>query len=133
LAYAFGQNSTEVTTMKSAPLYLLLTLLAAPAMAAGNIFSGIIDFGREVLDETRKLAPGIQQDRRQETPPRITATSPDDGRDSPALDGSAANHSATNNATVIIAPPPASSQPAPPSANHGWQFVEEDHMNGGKP
>ncbi len=107
--------------MKSAPFYLLLTLLAAPAMA-GNIFSGVIDFGREVLDETRKLAPGIQDDRRQEAPARITATSPDDGRDSPALE------SPSNNATVVIAPPPAASQPASPAANHGWQFVEEDRL-----
>ncbi|MFP2770390.1 hypothetical protein [Oceanisphaera sp. KMM 10153] len=116
--------------MKSVPFYLLLTLLATPAMA-GNPFSSIIDFGREVLDETRKLAPGIQHDKRNETPP-VAATAPDDGRDSPALDGSAASHSAANKATVVIAPPAAASQPAPPSANHGWQFVEEDHMNGGK-
>ncbi|GHA26423.1 hypothetical protein [Oceanisphaera arctica] len=113
--------------MKSAPFYLLLTLLATPAMA-GNIFSGIIDFGRDVLDETRKLAPGIQNDKRNEAPSRVAATAPDDGRDSPALDGSA-----TNNATVVIAPPLAASQPAPPSTNHGWQFVEEDHLNGNNP
>lgn len=117
--------------MKSAPFYLLLTLLAAPAMA-DNIFSGIIEFGREVLDETRKLAPGIQNDKRNEAPAPVAATAPNDGRDRPALEGSAAGYSATNNATVVIAPP-AASQPAPPSANQGWQFVEEDHLNGTQP
>jgi hypothetical protein len=110
--------------MKSAPFYLLLTLLAAPAMA-NNIFSGIIDFGREVLDETRKLAPGIQYDKRNEAPTRVTATAPDDGRDRPALEGSANNQN-----TVIVAPSSTGMQPASPAANQGWTFVEEEHLNG---
>ncbi|WP_298719027.1 hypothetical protein [uncultured Oceanisphaera sp.] len=110
--------------MKSAPFYLLLTLLAAPAMA-DNIFSGIIEFGREVLDETRKLAPGIQNDKRNEAPAPVAATAPNDGRDRPALEGSADSES-----TVIVAPSSTGMQPVSPAANQGWTFVEEDHLNG---
>ncbi|MBM7455140.1 hypothetical protein HNR62_001000 [Oceanisphaera litoralis] len=110
--------------MKSAPFYLLLTLLAAPAMA-DNLFSGIIDFGRDLLDETRKLAPGIQNDKRNEAPSPVAATAPDDGRDRPALENSA--HSQN---TVIVAPSSTGMPPPSPAENHGWQFVEEDHLNG---
>ncbi|WP_375055648.1 hypothetical protein [Zobellella sp. DQSA1] len=119
--------------MKSAPFYLLLSLLAAPAMA-DNLLNRMVSFGREVLDETRKLAPGVQNDRRHETPADVArAAHPDDGRDSPAIELGQASPSNTSNTsnTSNIAPsnlPPA----APPSANHGWQFVEEDHLNSAK-
>lgn len=113
--------------MKSAPFYLLLSLLAAPAMA-DNLLNRMVSFGREVLDETRKLAPGIQNDRRHETPADVARPAhPDDGRDSPAIElGQAAPSNIGPSAPSNL--PPAAS----PSANHGWQFVEEDHLNSAK-
>lgn len=70
--------------IKKTPLCLALTLFALPAMA-DNIFSGVINFGREILDETRKLAPGVQNDRRNETP-ADTREALQDGRDRPAIE-----------------------------------------------
>ena len=70
--------------IKKAPLCFALTLFALPAMA-DNIFSGVINFGREVLDETRKLGPGIQNDRRHEAPADVRAAL-NDGRDRPAIE-----------------------------------------------
>lgn len=69
---------------KKTPLCLALTLFALPAMA-DNVFSGVINFGREILDETRKLAPGVQNDRRNETP-ADTSAALQDGRDRPAIE-----------------------------------------------
>lgn len=76
-------------SIKKAPLCLALTLFALPAMA-DSIFSGIATFGREILDETRKLAPGIQNDRRYEEPADVRAAL-DDGRDRPAIEGPNSN------------------------------------------
>ncbi|WP_417618479.1 hypothetical protein [Oceanisphaera sp.] len=118
----------KIFSFKPAYTCLFLSLLAAPAMA-DNIFSGIINFGREVLDETRKLAPGIQYDRRHETSATVRAN-PDDGRDYPALESPGSNINtgqANRHNQAIIAETPAM-QPASPAANHGWQFVEEDHL-----
>lgn len=118
----------KIFFFKPAHTCLFLSLLAAPAMA-DNIFSGIINFGREVLDETRKLAPGIQDDRRNETAATVKA-SPDDGRDYPALEAPSSSVNvgqASGNNNVVVGEPPAM-QPASPAANQGWQFVEEDHL-----
>ncbi|GGB33649.1 hypothetical protein GCM10011502_03380 [Oceanisphaera marina] len=118
----------KIFSFKPAHTCLLLSLLAAPAMA-DNIFSGIINFGREVLDETRKLAPGIQDDRRHETSATVRAT-PDDGRDYPALESSGSNVNVGQTGShnnVVVGEAPAM-QPASPTANQGWQFVEEDHL-----
>ncbi|MHA6964996.1 hypothetical protein [Zobellella denitrificans] len=105
--------------MKFAPLCVLLSLLAAPAMA-DNLLNRMVNFGREVLDETRKLAPGVQNDRRHEQPAQVSQAAPDDGRHRPAIElGPVAP------AESASLPPPAS-----PSANQGWQFVEEDHLKG---
>ncbi|WP_445400352.1 hypothetical protein [Zobellella sp. An-6] len=105
--------------MKYASLCLLLSLLTAPAMA-DNLLNRMVDFGREVLDETRKLAPGIQNDRRHEQAAQLNQAAPDDGRHSPAIE-----LGPVSSAESASLPPPAS-----PSANHGWQFVEEDHLKG---
>lgn len=118
----------KIFSFKPVHTCLFLSLLAAPAMA-DNIFSGIINFGREVLDETRKLAPGIQDDRRHETS-AIVRTAPDDGRDYPALESPGSNVSvgpANSNNNVVVGEAPAM-QPVSPAANQGWQFVEEDHL-----
>ena len=80
--------------IKKTPLCLALTLFALPAMA-DNIFSGVVNFGREILDETRKLAPGIQNDRRTESPADVRAAL-NDGRDRPAIEVPNSNQ-ATNN------------------------------------
>ncbi|WP_458734516.1 hypothetical protein [Zobellella taiwanensis] len=103
--------------MKPAPLLLLLSVLAAPALAEG-LLNRAVGFGRELLDETRKLAPGVQYDKRHETP--APATRPDDGRDAPALEPAS-----TPGAAVLT--PPSQPAPATPQSNQGW-FVEEDHL-----
>lgn len=111
--------------MKSRTLLLMLALVATPALA-DNIFSRALDFGREVLDETRKLAPGIQQDH-SASPARQRSAHPDDGRDAPALEpGYAPATTTTTGPSAVVAPP---SQPAPAAvqSNQGW-FVEEDHL-----
>ncbi|MDP5292642.1 hypothetical protein Q9290_10130 [Oceanimonas sp. CHS3-5] len=113
--------------MKSKALLLMLALVATPALA-DNILSRAVDFGRELLDETRKLAPGIQQDH-SAVPSRQASAHPDDGRDAPALDtgvASAGNRTTTAGPTAVVG----SGQPAAPAApqnNQGW-FVEEDHL-----
>ncbi|MBL1378769.1 hypothetical protein [Zobellella iuensis] len=112
--------------MKYAPLCVLLSLLAAPAMA-DNLLNRMVNFGREVLDETRKLAPGIQHDRRHEQPAQVSQAAPDDGRHSPAVELGQAAPSAIAPSAPSSLPPAAS-----PSANHGWQFAEEDHLNSAK-
>ena len=118
----------RIFSFKPACAWLFLSLLAAPAMA-DNIFSAMINFGREVLDETRKLAPGIQNDRRNETAATVKAH-PDDGRDYPALESPDSNINtgpASSHNQVVVAEMPAM-QSASPAANQGWQFVEEDHL-----
>lgn len=103
--------------MKPAPLLLLLSVLAAPALAEG-LLNRAVGFGRELLDETRKLAPGVQYDKRHEAPAPVTR--PDDGRDAPALEPAS-----TPGAAVLT--PPSQPAPATPQSNQGW-FVEEDHL-----
>ncbi|MCT7655956.1 hypothetical protein MBH78_17775 [Oceanimonas sp. NS1] len=70
--------------MKSKALLLMLALVTTPVLA-DNILSRALDFGRELLDETRKLAPGIQQDH-SAAPARQASAHPNDGRDLPALE-----------------------------------------------
>ncbi|WMC09748.1 hypothetical protein PU634_11560 [Oceanimonas pelagia] len=108
--------------MKSRSLLLMLALVTPPALA-DNILSRAVDFGRELLDETRKLAPGIQNDH-STPPPRQASAHPDDGRDAPALEPGYG--SATTGPAAVVAPP---SPPAAttPRNNQGW-FVEEDHL-----
>ncbi|MCC4265013.1 hypothetical protein LL240_11205 [Oceanimonas baumannii] len=114
--------------MKTTSLLLLSALVATPALA-DNILSRAVDFGRELLDETRKLAPGIQNDHSANAHQQDRAH-PDDGRDSPALE--------TGQTPVAVSSPTQSGSPAavvgnsqpasaPPSSNQSW-FVEEDHM-----
>ncbi|WP_319781962.1 hypothetical protein [Oceanisphaera sp. IT1-181] len=98
--------------IKKAPLCLALTLFALPAMA-DNIFSGVVNFGREILDETRKLAPGIQNDRRNETPKDARAAL-DDGRDRPAIESPSANRS-----NIELAPP-VNGQPTGSNLNYTY-------------
>ncbi|AEY00958.1 hypothetical protein GU3_06010 [Oceanimonas sp. GK1] len=109
--------------MKAKSWLLLAALVATPALA-DNILSRAVDFGRELLDETRKLAPGIQQDHR--TPPsRPAAAHPDDGRDAPALEPGYPPAGTTSTGPAVVAP--SSPPPATPQSNQGW-FVEEDHL-----
>lgn len=98
--------------IKKAPLCLALTLFALPALA-DNIFSGVVNFGREILDETRKLAPGIQNDRRNETPKDVQAAL-DDGRDRPAIESPSANRS-----NIELAPP-VNGQPTGSNLNYTY-------------
>lgn len=114
--------------MKTTSLLLLSALVATPALA-DNILSRAVDFGRELLDETRKLAPGIQNDHSANVHQQDRAH-PDDGRDSPALEPGQmpadvpSPTQAGSPAAVVGSSQPAS---APPQSNQGW-FVEEDHM-----
>ncbi|MGO4999417.1 hypothetical protein [Oceanisphaera sp. W20_SRM_FM3] len=80
--------------IKKTPLCLALALFALPAMA-DNIFSGVVNFGREILDETRKLAPGIQNDRRTESPADVRSAL-NDGRDRPAIEMPSSNQASNN-------------------------------------
>lgn len=105
--------------MKHIAFGLLLGLLAAPALA-DNLLDRAVTFGRELLDETRKLAPGIQHDRRHEQNTAVPAQ-PDDGRDRPAIEPGPAV-----SARVAPAAEPATGQP-------GFQFAEEDHLKPGQP
>ncbi|PSJ44819.1 hypothetical protein C7H85_12660 [Zobellella endophytica] len=105
--------------MKNIAFGLLLGLLAAPALA-DNLLDRAVTFGRELLDETRKLAPGIQHDRRHE-PTAVVPAQPDDGRDRPAIEPGP-----TVYPQVVPAGEPATGQP-------GFQFAEEDHLNPGQP
>lgn len=113
--------------MKAKSLLLLTALVATPALA-DNILSRAVDFGRELLDETRKLAPGVQNDHSNYAYQQHAH--PDDGRDAPALEpGTAAVSSApaqsSGPAAVVGTSQPAA--PAAPQNNQGW-FVEEDHL-----
>lgn len=128
---------------KSAAACLFLSLLAAPAMA-NSFFSDIATFGQELWQETKKLAPGIQYDKRNETAPAVNIAL-DDGRDYPALErpesGAAisqvghnragvqqsVNQAADSNNNVQVAEAPAM-QPASVASNHGWQFEEQDNL-----
>ena len=121
--------------IKKAPLCLALTLFALPAMA-DNIFSGVINFGREILDETRKLAPGMQNDRRHETPADVRSAL-NDGRDRPAIEvpsndqyNNQSDHrsnnqqsgniqSGSNNANIELAPP-VNGQPTGSNLNYTY-------------
>lgn len=105
--------------IKKAPLCLALTLFALPALA-DNIFSGVVNFGREILDETRKLAPGIQHDRRNETPADVQAAL-DDGRDRPAIESPSANRS-----NIELAPP-VNGQPT--GSNLNYTYGESQRSN----
>ena len=120
--------------IKKTPLCLALTLFALPAMA-DNIFSGVINFGREVLDETRKLAPGVQHDRRNEAPADVRAAL-DDGRDRPALDSSgnyqqgynqSGNIQQGNRQSNIELPPPVNGQPT--GSNLNYTYGESQRSN----
>ncbi|MBO1518467.1 hypothetical protein [Oceanisphaera pacifica] len=118
----------NIFTAKSTAAWLLLSLLATPAMA-NSFFSDIATFGQELWDETKKLAPGIQYDKRNEAAPVVQA-SPNDGRDLPALEPENANIAVSqvgkpSNTSVAEAP---ARQLAPVAANHGWQFEEQDHL-----
>ncbi|NHI02191.1 hypothetical protein [Oceanimonas sp. MB9] len=112
--------------MKSKALLLMLALVTTPVLA-DNILSRALDFGRELLDETRKLAPGIQHDH-SAAPARQASAHPNDGRDLPALEpghGSTASTTISGPAAVVAPPsPPATTTP---QNNQGW-FVEEDHL-----
>lgn len=109
--------------MRLSPLYLLLALFSAPVLA-DSLLNKAVGFGRELLDETRKLAPGIQNDKRNEAPATQTRAV-NDGRDSPAIEP-------TQSAPAVQIPPSSNVQ-APPAAipgnNQGWQIVEENHLN----
>ena len=109
--------------IKQAPLCLALTLFALPAMA-DNIFSGVINFGREILDETRKLAPGIQNDRRHEQAADVQAVL-NDGRDSPAVEYSDSNiataqPSTRQHTSHVVVQPPINGQPTGSNLNYTY-------------
>ncbi|WP_198341870.1 hypothetical protein [Oceanisphaera avium] len=109
-------------SLKHAPLCVALSLFALPAMA-DNIFSGVINFGREILDETRKMAPGIQNDRRHEEPTKVQAPL-NDGRDNPAVDYTDANvataQPAVGASSNVIIAPPQSGQPTGANLNYTY-------------
>ncbi|GAA3536728.1 hypothetical protein [Zobellella aerophila] len=109
--------------MKLSPLCVLLTLLSTPVLA-DNLLNKAVSFGRELLDETRKLAPGIQNDKRNETP-TVQARPVNDGRYSPAIE--------PGQTAPAVQLPPSNNVQAPPAAttsnNQGWQIVEENHLN----
>ncbi|WP_116473755.1 hypothetical protein [Zobellella maritima] len=108
--------------MKLSPLCLLLGLLSAPVLA-DNLLNKAVSFGRELLDETRKLAPGIQNDQRN-IPTGTQSQQLNDGRDSPAIE--------PGRAAPAVQLPPSNNVQAPPVStgnNQGWQIVEEDHLN----
>ncbi|MGO1245901.1 MAG: hypothetical protein ACTHY5_05395 [Oceanisphaera sp.] len=115
-------------TVKSAAACVCLALLATPAMA-DSFFSDIATFGQELWDETKKLAPGIQYDRRNEAAPVVQAA-PDDGRDRPALESAdeniAVSQTPSSHSTTVAEVP--AMQPASVASNHGWQFEEQDHL-----
>ncbi|MFD1007135.1 hypothetical protein [Oceanisphaera ostreae] len=119
----------KILSAKSATACLFLSLLAAPAMA-DSFFSDVATFGRELWDETKKLAPGVQYDKRNEAAP-VSQANPDDGRDYPALESPTSNVAvagqANHNNNAVVAETPAM-QPAAVASNQGWQFVEEDHL-----
>lgn len=118
----------KIFFIKSAAACLFISLLAAPAMA-NSFFSDVATFGQELWDETKKLAPGIQYDRRNEAAPVVQAN-PDDGRDYPALESADANmnvRQADRNNSAQVAETP-TMQPASVASNHGWQFEEQDHL-----
>lgn len=113
--------------MKAKFLLLLGVLVTTPALA-DNLLSRAVDFGRELLDETRKLAPGVQNDYSNDGYQQNQAH-PDDGRDAPALEPGTATTSSTQAQSSGPAAVVGSAQAAPaaPQSNQGW-FVEEDHL-----